>query len=101
VDGRRSRHRDVVRRRDIHGVTRPRARTRRCRHSEAGGAPLETLFVDEGFGTLDDQALDEVIDVLDGLRQAGRAVGVVSHVAELRHRIPTRFSCTRRQKARP
>jgi exonuclease SbcC len=56
--------------------------------AEAGGARTEALFVDEGFGTLDEQALEEVMDVLDGLREGGRVVGVVSHVAELRQRIP-------------
>lgn len=57
--------------------------------AEAGGAPIEALFVDEGFGTLDEDTLDEVMDVLDGLREGGRVVGVVSHVAELRQRIPS------------
>ncbi len=55
--------------------------------AEAGGARLETLFVDEGFGALDEGALDEVLDVLDRLRDGGRSVGVVSHVPELRQRI--------------
>ncbi len=58
---------------------------------EAGGAEIGTLFVDEGFGTLDEQTLDEVMDVLDGLRDGGRAVGIVSHVAELRGRIPAQL----------
>ncbi len=56
--------------------------------AESGGSRLETLFVDEGFGTLDEDTLDTVLDVLDGLREGGRAVGIVSHVAELRQRIP-------------
>jgi exonuclease SbcC len=56
--------------------------------AESGGARLETLFVDEGFGTLDEETLDEVMDVLDGLREGGRIVGLVSHVAELKQRIP-------------
>ena len=56
--------------------------------AEAGGARLEALFVDEGFGSLDEDTLDEVMDVLDGLREGGRVVGVVSHVAELHQRIP-------------
>lgn len=56
---------------------------------EAGGFDLQTLFVDEGFGTLDDESLEQVMVVLDGLREGGRAVGVVSHVAELRTRIPS------------
>jgi len=55
---------------------------------ESGGFDLQTLFVDEGFGTLDDESLEQVMGVLDGLREGGRAVGVVSHVAELRTRIP-------------
>ena len=59
--------------------------------AEAGGARIEALFVDEGFGTLDEQTLDEVMDVLDGLRDGGRVVGLVSHVAELRQRIPARL----------
>ncbi|WP_106399219.1 AAA family ATPase [Actinocorallia populi] len=59
--------------------------------AEAGGAEIATLFVDEGFGTLDEDTLDEVMTVLDSLRDGGRAVGVVSHVAELRTRIPTQL----------
>jgi exonuclease SbcC len=62
---------------------------------EAGGMRLDTLFVDEGFGSLDEQALDEVLDVLDGLRERDRAVGIVSHVAELRDRIPARLQVTK------
>ncbi|WP_031513516.1 AAA family ATPase [Streptomyces sp. NRRL F-5123] len=58
---------------------------------EAGGMRLDTLFIDEGFGSLDEQALDEVLDVLDGLRERDRAVGIVSHVADLRDRIPARL----------
>ncbi|MFI6152644.1 AAA family ATPase [Kitasatospora sp. NPDC051170] len=58
---------------------------------EAGGMPLDTLFIDEGFGTLDEQSLEEVMDVLDGLRERDRAVGIVSHVADLRSRIPAQL----------
>src|SRR5690606_4327092 len=59
--------------------------------AEAGGSRLETLFIDEGFGSLDERSLDEVLDVLDGLREGGRAVGIVSHVGELRQRIPAKL----------
>ncbi|MCY7374017.1 MAG: SMC family ATPase [Spirochaetaceae bacterium] len=59
--------------------------------AEAGGALLETLFVDEGFGSLDDDTLDDVMGVLDDLRDGGRTVGIVSHVADLRQRIPTQL----------
>jgi exonuclease SbcC len=58
---------------------------------EAGGVRLDTLFIDEGFGSLDEQTLDEVLDVLDGLRERDRAVGIVSHVADLRQRIPAQL----------
>ncbi|GAA4584483.1 SMC family ATPase [Planotetraspora phitsanulokensis] len=59
--------------------------------AEAGGAEIGTLFVDEGFGTLDEETLDDVLDILDGLREGGRAVGIVSHVAELRVRVPVQL----------
>ncbi|MYQ61766.1 exonuclease [Streptomyces sp. SID4926] len=58
---------------------------------EAGGVRLDTLFVDEGFGSLDEQTLDEVMDVLDGLRERERCVGIVSHVGELRRRVPAQL----------
>lgn len=58
---------------------------------EAGGAELDTLFVDEGFGSLDADTLEDVMDTLDSLREGGRVVGVVSHVAEMRDRIPTQL----------
>jgi exonuclease SbcC len=60
--------------------------------AEAGGLDLGTLFIDEGFGTLDEQTLDEVLGVLDALRDGGRAVGIVSHVPELRQRVPMQLT---------
>jgi exonuclease SbcC len=60
-------------------------------HLEAGGVDLQTLFIDEGFGTLDDESLEQVMGVLDTLREGGRSVGVVSHVADLRSRIPVQL----------
>ena len=59
--------------------------------AESGGTAIETLFVDEGFGTLDEETLDEVMTTLDGLRDGGRVVGLVSHVLDLRARIPTQL----------
>ncbi|PJJ06177.1 exonuclease SbcC [Streptomyces sp. 2333.5] len=58
---------------------------------EAGGVRLDTLFIDEGFGSLDEQTLDEVLDVLDSLRERDRSVGIVSHVADLKARIPAQL----------
>jgi exonuclease SbcC len=51
--------------------------------------------VDEGFGGLDADTLDEVMDTLDELRAGGRVVGLVSHVEELRQRIPVRLRVRR------
>ncbi|NUT70150.1 AAA family ATPase [Pseudarthrobacter sp. C4D7] len=58
---------------------------------ESGGVEIETLFVDEGFGSLDDQSLEQVMDALEGLRDGGRVVGLVSHVAEMKQRISTQL----------
>jgi DNA repair protein SbcC/Rad50 len=55
--------------------------------AESGGVDLATLLIDEGFGSLDPDVLDQVLAALDGLREGGRAVGVVSHVEELKRRI--------------
>lgn len=54
---------------------------------EAGGTDIDTLFIDEGFGSLDSETLEDVMDTLDSLRDGGRVVGLVSHVPELRSRI--------------
>ncbi|MFJ4027691.1 AAA family ATPase [Paenarthrobacter sp. NPDC089989] len=58
---------------------------------EAGGVDIETLFVDEGFGSLDEQALEQVMDALEGLRDGGRVVGLVSHVADMKQRITSQL----------
>ncbi|AXE25393.1 SMC family ATPase [Streptomyces globosus] len=64
---------------------------------EAGGVRLDTLFIDEGFGSLDDQALDEVLDVLDSLRERDRSVGIVSHVADLRTRVQAQLEVVKQR----
>ena len=64
---------------------------------EAGGTELDTLFVDEGFGALDAETLDDVLDTLDTLRDGGRVVGVVSHVPDMRDRIPTQLHVGKRR----
>jgi DNA repair protein SbcC/Rad50 len=51
---------------------------------ENGGVDLNTLFVDEGFGSLDQESLQQVLDQLDSLRSRGRVVGVISHVTEMK-----------------
>lgn len=59
--------------------------------AESGGVSLETLFVDEGFGSLDADTLEHAMAVLDDLRAGGRSVGVISHVQQMQERIPARI----------
>ena len=59
--------------------------------AHAGGIRLETMFIDEGFGSLDAEALDLAIRALMDLRGEGRLIGIISHVAELRERIDLRL----------
>ncbi len=63
--------------------------------AEAGGVELDTLFIDEGFGSLDPQTLDQVMAVIDDLRDRGRAVGIVSHVTDLKDRVYERLEVRR------
>jgi len=63
--------------------------------AEAGGVDLDTLFIDEGFGSLDAATLDEVMAVIDDLRDRGRVVGIVSHVPDLKDRVPERLEVRR------
>ena len=63
---------------------------------ESGGVRIDTLFIDEGFGSLDETALDEAVAVLTQLGEGSRLVGIVSHVAELRERIDRQIIVTAR-----
>jgi exonuclease SbcC len=60
-----------------------------------GGARLESIFLDEGFGTLDADTLDVVASVIQELGASGRTVGIVTHVTELAELVPTRFEVVR------
>jgi exonuclease SbcC len=57
----------------------------------AGAARLDSIFLDEGFGTLDESTLEIVAATLESLAQGDRMVGVVTHVAALAERVPVRF----------
>jgi exonuclease SbcC len=57
----------------------------------AGGIRLDTLFIDEGFGSLDPESLDLAIRTLTDLQKSGRMVGIISHVSELKEQIPARI----------
>ncbi|RUO62209.1 SbcC/MukB-like Walker B domain-containing protein [Pseudidiomarina insulisalsae] len=63
--------------------------------SYSGGIRIDTLFIDEGFGSLDSEALDLAINVLANLRASGRTIGIISHVSELKLRISKRIDVVR------
>ena len=55
--------------------------------NSSGGIQLDTMFVDEGFGSLDDESLQQAIKTLAGLTEGNRLVGIISHVGELKEKI--------------
>jgi len=57
----------------------------------SGGVSIETMFIDEGFGSLDSHSLESAIDTLMNLDKSGRLVGIISHVPELKERIPAKL----------
>ena len=63
--------------------------------SYAGGIRLDTMFVDEGFGSLDETSLQQAVRALAGLTEGNRLVGIISHVAELKERIDKQIVVTK------
>ena len=63
--------------------------------SLSGGIRLDAMFVDEGFGSLDEEALDQAMKALDGLTEGRRMVGIISHVSELKERIDKKIMVTK------
>ncbi|MDY5923206.1 MAG: SMC family ATPase, partial [Oscillospiraceae bacterium] len=63
--------------------------------SSAGGIRLDTMFVDEGFGSLDEESLEQAVNALVGLTQGNRLVGIISHVSELKNRIDKQIVVTK------
>ena len=63
--------------------------------SSAGGINIETMFVDEGFGTLDTDTLDTAYKALTNLSESNRLVGIISHVTELKERIDKQIVITK------
>lgn len=63
--------------------------------SYAGGIHMDTMFIDEGFGTLDPDTLDLAMETLVQLQSSGRLIGMISHVPELKTRIPAHLEVTR------
>ena len=63
--------------------------------SSAGGIRLDTMFVDEGFGSLDEESLQQAMRALSSLTEGNRLVGIISHVAELKEKIDKQFFVTK------
>ena len=59
--------------------------------SHQGGIKMDTLFIDEGFGTLDEETLEKVNDVLEELRNDGKHIGLISHVKEMKEQFPAQI----------
>lgn len=58
----------------------------------AGGVSIDTMFIDEGFGSLDEKSLDSAVETLFSLKKSGRMVGIISHVPQLRGYIPRKLA---------
>lgn len=65
--------------------------------SYEGGISIETMFIDEGFGSLDEESLVKAIDTLIDLQKSGRLIGVISHVQELKHALPAVLEVTKQK----
>ena len=63
--------------------------------ANAGGISLDTMFVDEGFGSLDSSTLDQAMKALSSLSEGNRLVGIISHVDELKKRIDKQIVVTK------
>jgi exonuclease SbcC len=62
-----------------------------------GGVSIETMFIDEGFGSLDEESLTKAIDTLIDLQKSGRLIGVISHVQELKNALPASLEVTKQK----
>ncbi|MGL5050459.1 MAG: SbcC/MukB-like Walker B domain-containing protein, partial [Fusobacteriaceae bacterium] len=63
-----------------------------------GGIKLDSVFIDEGFGTLDEDSLSSAIDILTSIQNSGRTVGIISHVSELKQIIPAQILVEKDEK---
>ena len=63
--------------------------------ASAGGIRLDTMFVDEGFGSLDDESLQQAMRALIGLTESNRLVGIISHISELKEKIDKQIVVTK------
>ena len=63
--------------------------------SSSGGVRLDTMFIDEGFGTLDEETLRQAMKTLNALADSNKLIGIISHVSELRERIDRQLRVTK------
>lgn len=66
--------------------------------SQAGGIQIDTMFIDEGFGALDEESLRQAVEVLIRLSESNRLVGIISHVSELKERIDLQIAVTKNKE---
>ena len=66
--------------------------------NHAGGKRLDALFIDEGFGTLDNDVLEQALMVLNQLTEGQRLVGIISHVVKLKESIPQQIQVRNSEK---
>ena len=67
--------------------------------SFAGGVKLDTMFIDEGFGSLDEESLSQAMKALSDLTDGNRLVGIISHVSELKQRIDKQIIVTKEKSS--
>ena len=69
-----------------------------CVTASAGGIKIDTLFIDEGFGTLDEKSLNDAITMLHELSASDKLIGIISHREELREELPKKILITKTNK---
>ena len=67
-----------------------------CIQAQSGGVQVETLFIDEGFGALDEESLNQACNTLQSLAESNKLIGIISHVQELRERIDNQIFVEKR-----
>ena len=66
--------------------------------ANAGGIKIDTLFIDEGFGTLDEKSLNDALEMLNQLSDSNKLIGIISHRAELKEVIPKKVMIRKNNK---
>jgi DNA repair exonuclease SbcCD ATPase subunit len=67
--------------------------------AKTGGVNIDGIFIDEGFGSLDNDSIDDALDILGSIQRAHGMVGIISHVEVLRSNIPTKIQVVKRRES--